>query len=403
MSKGKKIIFGVLSLLAVISVGGTVFLTKLGLDLKDSIESTHVEPERKHKSKERVIEATKPFSILLMGIDAGGVNREDSGKWQARADSTMLVVVNPKNKQTTVLSISRDLLVKLEGPSSNKHTGESDKLGHMFAFGGPGMSMDTVSALLDIPINYYVALNMNGLSELVNALGGLKVDANFGTFNGEPLTEVMVPDELATLKSMVKSDEVLSAVEAAQNGYESIAGIFQKIKAGKQKMDGRTALNYARYRHGDEGEVGRQKRQREIIQLILNRLISINSLCKYEKILDVMKDNMKTNLTWKNMVDIQKSYSSSTLKNVLPLQLQGEAYNPTGEGYYQLVSKELLLKAQNYMCSQMDLPESIQIKGSNLRNTYEKITGKKGSENFFLGTPDEKEETTKSTGTSDHS
>lgn len=402
MSKSKKIIFGIFSLLAVVSVGGTVFFIKLGFDLKDSIESTHVEPERKHKSKERIIEATKPFSILLMGIDAGGVNREDSGKWQARADSTMLVVINPKNRQTTVLSISRDLLVKLEGPNNNKHTGESDKLGHMFAFGGPGMSMDTVSALLDTPVNSYIALNMNGLSELVNALGGLKIDANFGTLNGETLTEVMVPDELATLKSMVPSDEVLSAVEAAQNGYESIAGIFQKIKAGKQKMDGRTALNYARYRHGDEGEVGRQKRQREVIQLILNKLLSIKSLCKYEKILDVMKDNMKTNLTWDHMVDIQKSYKPSTLKNVLPLQLQGEAYNPTGEDYYQLVPKELLLKAQNYMRSQMDLPENIQIKGSNLRNTFENITGKKGLENFSLGTPDEKKETANSIGASDH-
>ena len=51
-------------------------------------------------------------------------------------------------------------------------------MNHAYAFGGASLAMDTVENYLNIPINHYVSINMAGLKELVNAVGGIEVNNN---------------------------------------------------------------------------------------------------------------------------------------------------------------------------------------------------------------------------------
>ena len=81
-------------------------------------------------------------------------------------------------------------------------------------------------------------------AEAINTLfpDGVEITAKFGTVNGESVSSVEVPDDLNAKDGVVPN---------------------QTIKVGKQRMDGRTLLNYARFRKDDDGDYGRTKRQQQ--------------------------------------------------------------------------------------------------------------------------------------------
>ncbi len=156
-----------------------------------------------------------------MGIDTGDLGRVDQG----RSDTMMVATVSPEDQQTTIVSIARDTYVDIVGH------GTKDKINHAYAFGGPAMSMDTVQKYLDIPVDHYISINMAGLKELVDAVGGIEVNNDL-TFS--------------------------------QDNYD--------FTIGKITLDGDQALAYSRMRHEDpNGDYGRQERQRKIVEELLRK------------------------------------------------------------------------------------------------------------------------------------
>lgn len=102
---------------------------------------------------------------MLLGLDTGGLGRTEQG----RSDTMMVVTVNPKQK-STIISLDRDIYTNIVG------YGTVDKLNHAYAFGGVEMAMDSIEQLLDIPIDHYVTINLDGMEDLINAVGGIKVN-----------------------------------------------------------------------------------------------------------------------------------------------------------------------------------------------------------------------------------
>ena len=129
-------------------------------------------------------------------------------------------------------------------------------------------------------------------------------------------------------------------------------------------LNGETGLAYSRFRKYDEatgmgdpdGDIGRQKRQREVIEKIVNKVMSLDTVTNYQKILKAVEKNTKTDLTWDDMLDVANGYQSA-LKNVVPLQLQGEGqlYNSI---YYQFLSAASLLETQNTLKEQLGIATS---------------------------------------------
>lgn len=160
-----------------------------------------------------------------------------------------------------MLSIPRDTYTKIVG------YGTSDKLNHAYAFGGTKMAMASVENLLDIPIDYVTEVNMEGFKDIVDAVGGITV-TNMLTFK--------------------------------EDGYS-----FPK---GKIKLDGEHALSFVRMRKEDpNGDFGRQERQKQLIQGILKEGASVSSLWQYKDIFNALGDNISTNLTFGQMMELQKS------------------------------------------------------------------------------------------------
>ncbi len=300
-SRGKKIFLIILGIVVVLVLAVVGVGTKLYLDLSHSIKETYQTVERAEGPRTTPVDLAKQesFSVLLMGIDTGDLGRVDQG----RSDTMMVATVSPEDKQTTIVSIPRDTYVEIVGHNT------TDKINHAYAFGGAAMAMDTVQNYLDIPIDHYVSINMKGLKELVDAVGGIEVNNDI-TFS--------------------------------QDGYD--------FTIGKTTLDGDQALAYSRMRYEDpNGDYGRQERQRKIVEGIARKVLSSN----YQSVLNALETNMRTDMSFTDMRKIAFDYRDAfgTIKQD---QMQGEGFMQDGISY-QRVSDQELERVQKELKDQLNL------------------------------------------------
>ncbi|MEK0396358.1 LCP family protein [Lactobacillus delbrueckii] len=273
------------------------------------------------------IAAKKPISILVLGVDQGLEGRNDNGN----SDTIILVTVNPTTKKATMTSIPRDTLTEILGETSNTSY-YMFKVNSAYQFGGSSGSVKTVSAMLNVPINYYVEVNMKALESLVNALGGVDVNVPF-----------------------------------------SFSYDWCDFKKGKQHLDGRHAIAYARMRYDDpRGDYGRQLRQRQIIQAVVKKGLSVNGLANYQKLLKVFAKYVKTNLTFGDMTSLAINYRSAA-SNISSGYIQGHDATISGTSL-QIASTEELQKWSNKLRKSLGLsPQTLtnqETRQNSLNETY---------------------------------
>lgn len=257
-----------------------------------------IQPEK--RAKPVALEKKEPFSVLMLGVD----EREGD---KGRSDTIIVLAVNPNNNSVKMLSIPRDTRTEIIGK------GKEDKINHAYAFGGVPMSMDTVENFLDIPIDYYMQINMEGFKDIVDAVGGVTIQNDF---------------------------------EFEQYGFH-----FAK---GEITLDGEQALIYSRMRYEDpRGDFGRQARQRGIIQGVINEGASVSSLANFSDIFAALGNNIKTNLTFEQMMDIQKNYREAA-KNIEQMEIK-ETGTMINKIYYGLVSPEEKQRIQIELKQQLEL------------------------------------------------
>lgn len=196
--------------------------------------------------KSRDVSATirdgKPFSVLLMGTDTGELGRNDKG----RTDSLMIMTINPQKEETTIMSIPRDTLVAVPGYEDTF----PQKINAAYELGSAKTAIKTVQDWLNIPIDYYALVNMGGLEQVVDEIGGVKVKSPL-TFDYNPDTAHATP---GNLYSFVKDSSTFT--HTGEDG---------KTKT-YTKMDGKAALAFSRMRYDDpRGDYGRQQRQRLVL------------------------------------------------------------------------------------------------------------------------------------------
>lgn len=302
--------FGILALLLTISAG--FYTYSVYKSVTETVESMH-QPLDREKSEKREedlsFEKKEPFSVLLLGVD----ERANDG---GRSDTMIVLSVNPNKNSVEMLSIPRDTRTKIAG--LDKVT----KINHAFAYGGAEMAVATVEQFLDIPIDYFIKVNMESFKEMVDALGGISV------FND---------------------------LDFAYGGTQ--------FPAGEVVLDGNDALKFIRMRYEDErGDFGRQIRQREVIKAIIDKGASFTSLAKYESILQVLGDNIKTNMTFSEMTDIQQNYKDAR-KQIHQNEVKGEGQRIYDEEfgkelYFHVVSEEEQRRLQSILKEHLEIENS---------------------------------------------
>lgn len=213
-------------------------------------------------------------NILLLGAD----QRPGQSSGVAHSDSIMVLNIGKSGKMQLV-SFMRDTLVNIPGVGDISQ-GPNMKLNAAFTIGeqnenqGVELVRQTLQQNFGINAKYYAVVDFSSFATVIDSLfpNGVQIDAKFSTINGQRFDQVPVPDDLAETEGMASNDRELSAEEAAALGYPDGGGIFMMISQGPQRMDGRTLLNYARFRHDDQGDFGRVQRQQQVLETVTSKM-----------------------------------------------------------------------------------------------------------------------------------
>jgi LCP family protein required for cell wall assembly len=171
-------------------------------------------------------------------------------------------VVRPEDAKVLLISIPRDTYTEIVGK------GDEDKINHAYAFGGEKMAKDTVENFIGYPVDYYAAVNFQGVRDIVDALGGV---------------------ELPITKDIVNK----------QADHEKFT-----IKANKPLYDGTEALNFVRYR--EDSDFNRTKRHQVFLNAMVNRMLKLNQVTKIPELINLMGDNFKTDLPPSQIIELSK-------------------------------------------------------------------------------------------------
>ncbi len=203
------------------------------------------------------LDDVKVVNIALFGIDTR------SNGFKGRSDAVMVLTIDKENDKIKMTSIARDSYVEMNGH-------DRDKLTHAYAFGGAKLAMKTVNQNYDLNITDYITVNFFGITEMIDAVGGVTIDVN--------------ADEMRVMNAEFVQDLVNIGIPC------------EKItKTGLQRLTGAQALAYSRNRYTG-GDSARTGRQREVLSAMFDEIKKMG-VTKLPGLIKMALQNCETSLT----------------------------------------------------------------------------------------------------------
>ncbi|MEK5148542.1 LCP family protein [Psychrobacillus sp. FSL K6-4615] len=250
--KKKNLKYTFIIISALLLVGIIAFAVNLSLEAKKATTKMYVPLIRDEEAQsDKSPLKTTPFSLLVAGVD------DKKEETYGRSDMLLLVTIHPKLGKISMVNIPRDTRVYVE------ELEREDKVNHAYSHGGINYTINSLEKLLDVPIDYYVSTNFQGFEDIVDTLGGIEVDVPF-------TVDIQMADTLE----------------------------WKTYTEGPMLLKGNEALAYVRMRKKDpEGDIGRNKRQKQVIQEILNESTRFSSVAKLDDLIKNVGENVKTNIS----------------------------------------------------------------------------------------------------------
>ncbi len=243
-------IFIVVLLIITATAGGVVWRLKEVI-FPEEARQLIVKPGEKNTEENNVSLKFDPVlgtvNILIVGLDD-----VDGGR---RSDAIALAVLDQDNNAIRIASIPRDSRVRIPGRGW-------DKINHSYAYGGVDLLKQTVEDLVGVGINYFVVVNYQSFPKIIDLLGGIDIDVE---------------------KKLLYTD--------------FSAKLFINIPKGPQHMNGKTALEYVRFRHDPLGDIGRVQRQQKFISIVMDKLKSPSILPMIPSLVGEVVSAVNTDLT----------------------------------------------------------------------------------------------------------
>ncbi len=214
--------------------------------------------------------------ILLCGLDYSYDSRAQRHTKDARTDTIMLVRVEPRAKDLSLLSVPRDLLVPIAGTE-----GAYDKVNSAYSVGGISATRRTLENFLNIKIDHTITVKSDVVADLVDELGGV------------PIT-----------------------VEKQMDYDDNWAKLHIHLKPGEQVLNGAQSVGYLRFRNDEEGDFGRIRRQQQFLTALVRELKSLKHLTKYDNLAEAVSRKMSTDLSVKQMAALANLYRDFPLQNM---------------------------------------------------------------------------------------
>lgn len=272
------------------------------------------------------------INILLMGI-AG--NNYPGGNL---TDTMSVISIDPKNKDVAIISVPRDLYIKVSGYGSykinsvfslqdynSKSTTNLQNSDKNAINGNLPLVKKTVSDFLGVPIHYAVVINFDGFKKIIDTLGGVDINVT------KAINDPYFPDEYAV-------------------GYDPFY-----IGTGVAHMDGETALKYARSRE-TSSDFDRSRRQQEVMVAVKDKAMKSFNPNKISQIMSILSDNLRTDMQLEEMsslFSIATSINKDKIETkVLDDSADGFLYADNYDGMYVLVPKDSTLEEIHDFVSQ---------------------------------------------------
>lgn len=214
-------------------------------------------------------------SILILGSD------EREGETNSRSDTIILVTIDPNLKKVAVVSIPRDTRVALSN-------GQAGKINAAYALGGPEASVQAVKKLLGTPIDYYMELNFQAFTKVVDTLGGVTIN---------------VPQRM----------------------YKPSEGI--NLYPGLQRLDGKQALGFVRWRDYLLGDIDRTAKQQEFLVALAREALQPSTIPKLPALIKETRPYLNTNMGLGNMLKMATWAPGFSAESVVSQTLPGYFYD----------------------------------------------------------------------------
>lgn len=235
---------------------------------------------------------TSPVTVLLLGVDVvySGTRRgikPDPSSFSGRSDTIMLARFDPITNQFFVLSIPRDTTVEVPGHGRQKVNGAN-------AIGGEALACQTISRFTGVDVNNFVVLNVHGLVELVDELGGISV-----------------------------------AIPKRMRYHDRAAKLNIDLQPGVHTLNGEQAMGFVRFRHDALGDIGRVQRQEIFMHAVMDKALNPQSWAKMPELIKIAQSHIKTNLTPAQIMQIATFAKSVPRENQHMVMLPGN-FSGTG-------------------------------------------------------------------------
>ena len=237
----KRKIIGIVILaviLLIVGVYGSI-IWKFYKDTVDIVPADEVDPKAKSvKIAEADQKDDEVYNVLLVGTDSRDPNSD-----MGRSDSMMLVSFNKKENKSTVVSFLRDSLVDIDGYGKSR-------LGHTYAYGGVGLTINTINKTYDLDIQNYITINFENLVGIIDEIGGVKVyiseeEAEYYRHNGMP--NIQSGDVILTGSQALahaRNRTLGSDFERTRRQRSVMYGIYRKVMEDKDPSSILSLINY---------------------------------------------------------------------------------------------------------------------------------------------------------------
>jgi LCP family protein required for cell wall assembly len=209
----------------------------------------------------------EPTTILFLGTDVVYTKerrrtKADLDAFTGRSDTILVARLDPIRNTVTVLSIPRDTSIHISGHGNQKINAAN-------AIGGPLFARDVISSFLGIPIDHYVVLNVRGLVELVDKLGGVTVE---------------IPKRMRYMDWTAK--------------------LKIDLEPGVHTLTGNQAMGFVRFRHDGLGDIGRVQRQEIFLRAVLDKALKPQSWALIPELIQIGRQYVATDLNDADLMSI---------------------------------------------------------------------------------------------------
>ncbi|MDD3655373.1 MAG: LCP family protein [Atribacterota bacterium] len=237
------------------------------------------------------------LNILAVGTD--------SVETKGRADTILILSVAPKNKDTLLFSIPRDIRVMIPDRGM-------DKINHAFAYGGIDLLEKTIEEFMGISIHYYGIVDFEGFSYIIDALNGVDI--------------------------FVEKDMY----------YIDRAGSLRiNLRSGQQILNGEKALEYVRFRSDAMGDLGRIQRQQKLINAVIEKILNFESMAKIPTIINNLTDYIKTNMNPNELIALARLMKDVDRTKIWVETIQGDPQYIDGVSYLVADDNDVKKRVQN--------------------------------------------------------